>query len=250
MDLTARAGLALVAETLQVLGVDEVVRDRLRVRRRQRGYTEFDKLHAIVLVQAAGGEVVEHVRVLARHAGLTRLLHRPLPSPDALHDFLAARHDEGQMAQRSPAGAWIPAEPAALQALAALNTVLVHHAVAGLSVSEATLDLDVAMILSGKRDALPLYNTGGRGYQPTAVCWAELDLVAADQYRLKYLVGERIAFTISADMTQDLLHVWTAPGVAWASFGERPGTPTRPADTSGPHRGAHPCDCAWGRQAA
>lgn len=261
MDLTAHAGLTLVAETLLALSLDDLVREDLRVRVRRRGYMEFDKLQAIVLIQAAGGECVEDVRVLARDAGLRRLLHRRLPSPDALHDFLAGFHDDVQMAQRPGAGAWIPEEHAALQALAAVNTALVQRAVAGIPAAAATLDLDATMIVSRKRDALPLY-TGGRGYQPTAVCWAEQDLVLADQYRdghvpagmdpltvarrgftalpatvttqafrgdsacyhdalLKYLVGERIAFTLSADMTQDLRQVCTAHGVAWALFEDR-----------------------------
>lgn len=261
MDLTAHAGLTLIAETLLALGVDALVRDGLRLRTRQRGYAEFDKLQAIILIQAAGGDCVEDVRVLARDAGLTRLLHRRFPSPDALHDFLARFHDEAQMAQRPPVGAWIPAESPALQALAALNTAVVRRAVTGLPADTATLDLDATTIVSHKRDALPLY-TGGRGYQPTAVCWAEEDLVVADQYRdgnvpagmdplavarqalaalpptvttrafrgdsacyydplLKYLAAEQIAFTISADMTEDLAAVCRARDVRWTPFEDR-----------------------------
>jgi Transposase DDE domain group 1 len=261
MDLTAHAGLPLVSETLLALGLDAVVRDELRLRVRHRGYSEFDKLHACVLIQAAGGECVEDVRILARDAGLTRLLHRPLPSPDALHAFLAACHDEAAMAGRPPDGAWIPPENPALQALARINTALVHRAVAGLSARTATLDLDATTIVSGKRDARPLY-TGGRGYQPTAVLWAEQDLVVADQYRdgnvpagmdplavaqrgfaalppsvtarafrgdsacyhealLKHLVGAATAFTISADMTPELRRVCTATPVPWQCFEDR-----------------------------
>jgi hypothetical protein len=180
MDLTAHAGLTLVSETLLALGLDDLVCEQVRVRVRRRGDPEFDKLQAIVLIQAAGGECVEDVRVLAREGGLTRLLHRPLPAPDALHDFLGTFHDEPQMAQRPGAGAWIPPENAALQALGRLNTALIQRAVAGVPAPTATLDLDATTIVSHKRDALPLY-TGGRGYQPTAVCWAEQDLVVADQ---------------------------------------------------------------------
>jgi hypothetical protein len=261
MDLTAHAGLTLVAETLLALGVDALVRDGLRLRTRQRGYGEFDKLQAIVLIQAAGGDCVEDVRVLARDAGLTRLLHRRFPSPDALHDFLACFHDEAQMAQRPPTGAWIPAESPALQALAALNTAVVRRAVTGLGAEAATLDLDATTIVSHKRDALPLY-PGGRGYQPTAVGWAEQDLVVADQYRdgnvpagmdplavarrafaalpptvttrafrgdsagyaaplLKDLAQEQIAFTVSADMTEDLTAACRAGGVRWTPFEDR-----------------------------
>jgi len=261
MDLTARAGLALVSETLLALGLDEVVGTRLALRERRRGHQEFDKLQAVVLVQAAGGECVEDVRVLARDAGLGRLLARPWPSPDALHAFLAAFHDDAEMARRPADGAWIPAENTALQALAAVNTVLVHRAVATVGAPRATLDLDATLIESHKRDALPHYQ-GGRGYQPTVVLWAEQDLVVADQFRdgnvpagmhtlevarravaalpatvrerafrgdsacyderlLKYLVSQQIAFTISADMTLELHRVCAAPGVAWARLGER-----------------------------
>jgi hypothetical protein len=52
MDLTARAGLALVSETLLALGLDEVVGTRLPLRERHRGYSEFDKLHAVVLIRS------------------------------------------------------------------------------------------------------------------------------------------------------------------------------------------------------
>lgn len=261
MDLTAHAGLALVSETMLALGLDELVQRELRVRRRQRGYAEFDKLHAIVLIQAAGGDCVEDVRVLARDAGLRRLLRRPWPSPDALHDFLAAFHDDAQLAQRPPEGAWIPAEGPRLQALAEVNRQLIHRAVGGPPGGPATIDVDATLIESHKREARPHYQ-GGRGYQPVAGLWAEVDLVVADQYRdgnvpagmeplavaqrafaalpasvgprafrgdracyetalLKYLVREHIAFTISADVSPELRRACTAPDVIWSRLEDR-----------------------------
>jgi len=261
MDLTARAGLTLVSETMLALGLDELVGARLPLRERQRGYSEFDKLHAIVLVQAAGGDCVEDVRILGRDAGWLRLVDRPWPSPDAVHDFLAAFHDEESTAERPAEGAWIPVESPALAALAEINRGLVQRAVAGLPTASATLDLDATLIESPKRDALPHFK-GGRGYQPTAVLWAEQDLVVADQFRdgnvpagmrtrevaeravaalpravgtrafrgdsacydvklLKYLVGQPIAFTISADMSPELHRVCAAPGLTWVRLEER-----------------------------
>jgi hypothetical protein len=261
MDLTAHAGLALVSETMLALGLDELVQRQLCVRRRRRGYAEFDKLHAIVLIQAAGGDCVEDVRVLARDPGLRRLLRRPWPSPDALHDFLAAFHDEAQMGQRPAEGAWIPAEGARLQALAEVNRQVIHRAVGGQPCGPATIDLDATVIESHKREARPHYQ-GGRGYQPVAALWAEVDLVVADQYRdgnvpagmepvtvaqrafaalpgrvgprafrgdsacyetalLKYLVREQIAFTISADVTAEFRRACTAPGVQWTRLEDR-----------------------------
>lgn len=262
MELTARAGLVLVTETMLALGLDDLVRSCLPRRGRRRGYSEFDKLQAVVLIQAAGGDCIEDVRVLARDAGLLRLLGRSLPSPDALHDFLCGFHDEGEMERRPAEGAWIPRENAALGGLAEVNTRLVHRAVGVVIGQAATLDLDATLIESHKRDAQPHYK-GGRGYQPTAVLWAEQDLVVADQFRdgnvpagmdtpevarravaalpaglkqrclrgdsacydealLKYLVGKEIGFTISADMTPELRRVCTHPGVAWQTVEERP----------------------------
>jgi hypothetical protein len=178
-----------------------------------------------------------------------------------MHDFLAAFHDEAQIAERPAEGAWIPEENAALQALAAVNTELVHRAVKHLPAQRATLDLDATVIESHKRDALPHYK-GGRGYQPVAVLWAEQDLVLADQFRdgnvpagmrtlevarravealprtvrercfrgdsacydealLKYLVREGIAFTISADMTPELRRACTQPLTPWELLEDR-----------------------------
>src|SRR5512137_2683120 len=115
MDLTAHAGLTLVAETLLAVGLDSVVQGRLRLRVRQRGHSEFAKLQTCLLIVAAGGDCVEDVQILARDAGLRRLLRHPWPSPDALHAFLATCHSDAAMAQRPTTGAWIPPEPPALR---------------------------------------------------------------------------------------------------------------------------------------
>jgi hypothetical protein len=66
--------------------------------------------------------------------------------------------------------------------LADINRELVHRSLASIPALRATLDLDATVIESHKREARAHYK-GGRGYQPTAVLWAEQDLVVADQYR-------------------------------------------------------------------
>ena len=260
-DLTPRAGLTLVAETLLALRLDEVADERLRVRQRQRGASDFEKLQAIVLLLCAGGERVEDIEHLAGDAGLMRLLGRPLPSSDALHRFLRSFHDDEQHEQRPARRAWIPTESTALVGLHAINAELVRRATVVRRPTLATLDLDATVIESHKRDAKAHYK-GGRGYQPTAVLWAEEDLVVADQYRdgnvpagmdtyevaraafaalpafveqrrfrgdsacyderlLKWLAHERIAFSISADMSKQLRRVCVAPSLKWRVFEDR-----------------------------
>jgi hypothetical protein len=262
MELTAQAGLILVAETLMALGMEAVVTAELRLRKRRRGLSEYDKLQAIVLLLAAGGECVEDVRVLRQDAALWRLLGREVPSADALHEFLTLFHDEQEMSRRPQKGAFIPSENAALKALGVVNAELIHRAVSGSRPTLATLDLDATIIESHKRGALGHYK-GGRGYQPTAVLWAEQDVALADQYRdgnvpagmntkevaqrafsalptsvkqrrfrgdsacydeklLKWLCQQKIAFTVSADMSPELRAVCMSSTAHWQLFEDRP----------------------------
>jgi hypothetical protein len=185
--LTSRAGLPLVLETMRALGLDPVIAEQVKVRERQSGYTEVEKVEALVLLLAAGGTCPEDIRVLQADGGLRRLLGRQLPSADRLRHFLYACHDAALIAQAQaarPAGqvAYIPAENAALQGLGRVNTALVHRVAAQGRSTTATLDHDATLQESHKRTALPHYQ-GGRGYQPTAVYWVEQDLVVADEYR-------------------------------------------------------------------
>jgi len=185
--LTARAGLPLVLETLRALGVEEVIREAVRVRQRASGYSEGEKLEALVLLLAAGGTCLDDIEVLRADRGLGRLLERALPGADTLRQFLYAFHDErlidaAQAARPAGTVAYIPEENAALQGLARVNTALVHRVAAQGRGTRATLDYDATLQESHKREAQAHYQ-GGRGYQPAACYWVEQDLVVADQYR-------------------------------------------------------------------
>jgi len=185
--VTGRAGFPLVLETMRALGLDQAIAQHVHIRARQSGYTEAEKIEALVLLLAAGGDCLDDIAVLQADGGLRRLLGRRFPSADRLRHFLYAFHDEELIANaqaQRPAGqvAYIPAENAALQGLARVNTALVHQMAAQGKNSTATLDHDATIQESHKREALPHYK-GGRGYQPTAVYWVEQDLVVADEYR-------------------------------------------------------------------
>ena len=185
--VTGRAGLPLVLETLRALGLEPVIRAQVRVRGRQSGYTEVEKIEALVLLLAAGGDCLDDIAVLQADGGLRRLLGRRFPSADALRHFLYAFHDDAviQQAQAArPAGqvAYIPAETAPLQGLGRVNVALVHQVAAQGRSTKATLDHDATLQESHKRAAFPHYQ-GGRGYQPAAIYWVEQDLVVADEYR-------------------------------------------------------------------
>ena len=185
--VTGRAGLPLVLETMRALGLDQAIAQHVRVRERQSGYTETEKIEALVLLLAAGGTCVDDLRVLQADGGLRRLLGRQLPSADRLRHFLYACHDDALVAQaqaeRPPDRvAYIPAENPVLQGLGRVNTALVHRVAAEGRSTTATLDHDATILESHKREAQPHYQHG-RGYQPVAVYWVEQDLVVTDEYR-------------------------------------------------------------------
>lgn len=184
---TARAGLPLVIETMRALGADRSIDAHLRVRQRGGGYTEVEKVEALVLLLAAGGDCIDDIRTLAADEGLCRLLSRQLPSADTLRHFLYEFHDESlieRAKQLRPSGtvAFIPAESELLAGLARVSVALVHAIAARGKGTRATLDHDATIQESHKREALPHYK-GGRGYQPACIYWAEQDLVIADEYR-------------------------------------------------------------------
>jgi len=185
--LTARAGLPLVLETRRALRLEEAIRGEVPGRERETGYTEAEKIEALVRLLAAGGDCLDDIRTLQADSGLARLLGRPLPSADTLRHFLYAFHNEALLTaaqeKRLPGKeAYIPAESPALQGLGRVNTARVQRVAAQGQGPKATLDHDATIRESHKREALP-HDQGGRGYQPAALDWVEQDLGVADEYR-------------------------------------------------------------------
>ena len=184
--ITAWAGLPSVLDTMRAFGLDDLIREEIKIQKRKRGYSEAKKVESLVLLMAAGGECVDDIKMLQADAGLCRLVGQ-FPSADRMLSFLYAFHDDGMIEQaRAQLGAdrvaYIPEENAALQGLARVNVRLVQRIAAQGKCTRATLDHDATIQESHKREAQPHYK-GGRGYQPSAIYWAEQDLVVADEYR-------------------------------------------------------------------
>jgi Transposase DDE domain group 1 len=242
--VTGRVGLTLVVEALRALRVDKLTGAKLKMAKRRRGFSEYEKLEALILLIAAGGERVEDIRVLQADRGLLRLLGQQLPSPDVLLVLLNGFHDEETWKSR-PEGtkAWVPPESPLLAALFEIHQGLVARA-ADPGATTATIDHDGTIVAAHKREALVAYE-GTRGYQPLVAVWVEEDLIVGDEFRdgnvpgnmdplssvqrafavlpnclrkryfrgdsadyyealLKYLVKEEIIFSISADVSPQL----------------------------------------------
>ena len=254
--------MPLVVETMRAMGVDELATEALPEPKRDQGFKPAHKLESLVTLLAAGGDRVQDVSVLSEDKGLEKLLGVPFPSPDALLDFLGTFHDADGMKERPvDKKAWVPPESKGLVALDTINRELVARGVDP-SATLATIDHDGTIIEAHKPDAKVAYegtrgfqplvavwaqeqlivsdefrdgNVAGGEDPLTSVKRAFDNLpisVTERRFRadsaayftplLKYLVDEKIAFAISADMSQQLRAHCTAlePG-QWAPLDTR-----------------------------
>jgi hypothetical protein len=187
-DVTARAGLPLVLETMRALEVEKAIGQHLSIRKRQSGYSEAEHTEALVLLLAAGGDCLDDIQILAADKGLLSLLDKgALPSADAARQFLLAFHDEELLSEaRAKMDAneksLVAPESKALLGLGQVVEHLVRRVHKHRPAQVATMEMDATIIESHKREAEPHYK-GGRGYQPAVMYWVEADLVVADQFR-------------------------------------------------------------------
>jgi hypothetical protein len=184
------AGLLATSRAYRSLGIPDLIAAMLRLRKRQRGYSEGQMVESLVLLQTVGGDCPEDIRLLANDPCLERGLGYSPPKVTAAREFLELFHDEQielQRPSREVQKSFIlpSSEPvAALQQVQAhtVRRIAKRYAQQGQAEQIATVDQDTTIIESRKRAALPHYE-GGRGYQPMVAVWAEADLVLADEFR-------------------------------------------------------------------
>jgi hypothetical protein len=179
--LTSYSGLALVVETCEALGLARLVEQHVRIKQRQRGYSESQYVQSVVALMAAGGDCLEDIERLRSDAGL-KLLVDELPSAEAVRFFLYGFHDEKLLEGRSEQGAFIAPETAPLAGLWEVQREVVLKASRKDEPKQATIDQDATVVESHKEQSRMTY-LGERGYQPVINYWMEQDLILADEFR-------------------------------------------------------------------
>ena len=173
---------------------------------RTQGWTESQLAVSLLLLNLAGGESVDDVRILEQDEGLGQVvrsaeLHgvrgrerrararrwrrgrrRSLPSPSALFRYLESFHDSSQERLRVPGRAFIPAPGAGLCGLGRVNADLMRFVQRLAPREQATLDMDATVVETAKRTALRSYE-GTRAYQPLTTYWAEAGMVVHSEFR-------------------------------------------------------------------
>jgi hypothetical protein len=158
-DVTGRAGLPLLLETMLALRVGQAVKQHVKLRKRNAGFSEAEMVEDLVLLLGAGGECLDDLAILAADSGLLRLCDRDkLPSPDAARSFLLGFHDEELLStarNENPAdeASVIYPESAALAGLARVQERIVAELSRRRPQAIATLEMDATIIESHSTDA-------------------------------------------------------------------------------------------------
>lgn len=158
------------------------------MKQRQRGYDEATMVESLVVLNAVGGECVEDLARLREDEGLAELLGHGIPSPEAARKFLYQFHEEERIEEAKRQLEWgekayIPEENGPLAGLGEVNRELVKELGRRCASQKiATVDQDATIIESRKQEAKATYE-GERGYQPMLACWAEMNVILADEFR-------------------------------------------------------------------
>ena len=204
--VTGHCGLAVYLDLWQVAGLNESVARHLGANQGRQGWTNAQMVTSLVLLNLAGGECVEDLRLLEKDEGLGRLLRlaethgmrrrerrgllgrwrkerrRSVPSASAAFRYLNRFHDEGEESKRQPRAAFIPVPTVGVLGLRQVNADLMGFVQDHAPHEQATLDMDATLIETHKEQALYCYKKY-KAYQPLTTYWAEADLVVHSEFR-------------------------------------------------------------------
>ena len=204
--LTGLAGLPAYLDLSYVMGLTSGIGTYVKVREGGQGFADAEMIMSLILLNLAGGDSVEDIKLLEGDEGLCRVLDRvrthgmprkqrrslelrwrkdrkrTLPSASSLFRYLASFHDGSQEEHRRPGKAFIPEPNEHLRGVIGLNGGFVAQVQKRSPKTCATLDMDATLVESTKREALHSYK-GFKGYQPLTTYWFEQDLVLHSEFR-------------------------------------------------------------------
>jgi hypothetical protein len=204
--MTALGGLPAYLDLAHVVGLRDSINRHVKVRHGEQGWTDAQMVLSLVLLNIAGGDCVDDLRVLEGDRGFGQLLgrvetygmrrrerrdlerrwrgqrSRVVPSPSSVFRYLSCFHDGQEEKRREPHKAFIPQANVHLKGLGLVSRDVVSFVQGRSCEAEATLDIDATLVETNKREALYSYK-GFCAYQPLTVYWVEQDLVLHSEFR-------------------------------------------------------------------
>ncbi|MEK7280963.1 MAG: IS1380 family transposase [Chloroflexota bacterium] len=204
-EVTGHAGLLPYIDLACVLGMLEAADEEIGVCGSQ-GWKDRDHALSLALLNLAGGECVEDIRMLETDPGICKVFGqaqkyglsrgerlalearfrkgrgRTFPSCTRLYEYLNAFHDPAEEEKRVEGQAFIPRKNEHLVGLGKVNKRLTVEVARHAGMREATLDIDAALVETHKDEARYSYK-GSKAYQPITTLWAETGLAVWSEFR-------------------------------------------------------------------
>jgi hypothetical protein len=205
--MTALAGLPVYLELASIARLPDSLQRHLEgYHLKAQGWTDTQIIMSLILLNIAGGDCVDDLRILEKDEGLVKILQRigftghprkerreqarrwrkecqrAFPSPPVVFRYLKNFVNPQDEKLRGMGQAFIPAPNLALLALGRVNTDLLRFAQKHSPQPEATMDMDASIVETSKKEALFSYK-GSPSYQPLSVRWAEQASVVYSQFR-------------------------------------------------------------------
>ena len=204
--MTALGGLPTYLDLAHVAGLRQSIDRYVKVRDGDQGWTDSQVILSLVLLNLAGGDCVEDLRILEGDEGFCRVLERvetygmrrrgrrelerrwrrerrrAVPSPSSVFRYLSWFDDKEEEGNREAHRAYIPKRNVYLEGLGLVSRDLVEFIQSRSAENVATLDIDATLVETNKGEALWSYK-GFRAYQPLSVYWLEQDLVVHSEFR-------------------------------------------------------------------
>lgn len=203
--MTSLSGLPLYLDMSQVMRLSESIERHVGLRCDTQGWTDSEMVTSLMMLNIAGGDCVEDLRVLESDEGFCRVLDhtrlsgmsrhqrremvsrwrkqrkRSVPSASAVFRYLSLFTVPGE--QTGVMGcAHIPAPGSGLSGLSGVNADMLAFISRCRQEAVATLDMDATVVETRKSTALYCYK-GFRSYQPMNVWWAEQGVLAHTEFR-------------------------------------------------------------------
>jgi hypothetical protein len=197
LGLTALGGLPVYLDMARVMDLAGSIDRHVAVRKDGQGWTYSQVVMALILLNIAGGDCVEDLKVLEQDEGFRQVLldcrwhgksrkerrelhrrwrkqcKRAVPSASAVFRYLSAF---GIDYEAKAGSAIIPAPSAHIKGMVKVNQDLLSFMQRCRTQTVATLDMDATLVATHKSEALYCYK-GFSAYQPLNTWWAEQGLI-------------------------------------------------------------------------
>ncbi|TYT73638.1 IS1380 family transposase, partial [Desulfobotulus mexicanus] len=194
VGLTALGGLPLYLDLIHAMGLRDSIEKHMKIgANKKQGFTDSEVIISLMMLNLAGGESVEDMRILEEDEGFRCILEkmqnhgvprserrrlktrwrkerkRVTPSPASIHRYLSefANTYKSRMGESK-----IPETSSNLRDLILINKDIIAFIQKQCEKKIATLDMDATLIETLKAEALYCYK-GFKAYQPFNVFWAE-----------------------------------------------------------------------------